>query len=242
MRRFQFEQNSMQPSLISIQVGKPRQYELDGDSPWSSAIEKRFVEGPVFASRIGMAGDKQADLVHHGGPDKAVLAYAFKHYDAWNAELPEVGFSAGGFGENLTIHGLDETTCCLGDVVRIGGCLLQVSQPRQPCWKLSRRWNIPDLAMQVQKNGRSGWYYRVLEEGTMESDNLIELVERSYKLTVAWASSVMYAKPRSDEDDLLLAACPALSASWCETLKNRALGKEARTDKRLYGKQREERT
>lgn len=225
----------MQSTLISIQVGRPRQYDDGLAKPWSSAIEKHPVEGPVFVSRTNLAGDKQADLVHHGGPDKAVLAYSFEHYAIWNAELTDVDFAPGGFGENLTLSGLDETASHIGDVVRIGECLLQVSQPRQPCWKLSRRWNLPKLAMQVQRNGRSGWYFRVLEEGNIQPGDKVELVEHKYDLTVAWASSVMYAKPRSDENDLLLANCPALSASWRETLKNRAAGKEVLSEKRLLG-------
>ncbi|TWU29331.1 MOSC domain-containing protein [Bythopirellula polymerisocia] len=225
----------MNLSLVSIQVGRPRQYDGDSAKPWSSGIDKRQVEGPIFVSRTNLVGDQQADLIHHGGPDKAVLAYAYEHYAVWNAELPDKNFAPGGFGENLTIRGLDESTCHIGDIVRIGECLLQISQPRQPCWKLSGRWNMPDLAMLVQKNGRSGWYYRVLEEGTIQPGDVIELVEHKSELTVAWASRVMYAKPRSAEDDLMLANCPALSASWRETLKNRSLGKEASSEKRLFG-------
>ena len=214
----------MQPSLSSIQVGQPRQYAGGSAKPWTSAIDKLHVDGPIFLSRTGLTGDKQADRIHHGGPDKAVLAYAFQHYAIWNAELPATGFAPGGFGENLTINGLDETTCNIGDIYRIGPCLLQISQPRQPCWKLSRRWDMPNLAMQVQENGRSGWYYRVLEEGTIQAGDKVELVERKYEFSVAWASSVMFANPRSDENDVQLANCPALAASWRETLRNRAVG------------------
>ncbi len=217
----------MQPTLISIQVGHPRDYDSDSAKPWSSGIDKRTVKGPVCVSRTNLTGDQQADLVHHGGPDKAVLAYAFEHYSVWNAEIPSVSFAPGGFGENLTISGVNETSCRIGDVVRIGDCLLQISQPRQPCWKLSRRWNIPELAKQVQNNGRSGWYYRVLEEGSISAGDKVELVERDYEFTVAWASSVMYSKPRNSVNDLRLANCPALSASWRETLRSRVGGVEA---------------
>jgi len=225
----------MQPFLSSIQIGRPREYDGQSTKSWSSGIDKHLVEGPVFVGRTNLVGDQQADLVHHGGPDKAVLAYAFEHYAVWNAEIPSVGFAPGGFGENLTISGLEETECHIGDIVRIGDCLLQISQPRQPCWKLSRRWNMPDLAKQVQLSGRSGWYYRVLEEGNIEAGNPVELVERNHDFTVAWASSVMYANPRSTEDDLLLANCPDLSATWRQTLKNRAVGKGSPVEKRIFG-------
>lgn len=129
----------MQPFLSSIQIGRPREYDGQSTKPWSSGIDKHLVEGPVFVSQTNLTGYQQADLVHHGGPDKAVLAYAFEHYAVWNAEIPSVDFAPGGFGENLTISGLEETECHIGDIVRIGDCLLQISQPRQPCWKLSRR-------------------------------------------------------------------------------------------------------
>lgn len=210
-------------SVNSIQVGRPRSYEADDTKPWTSAIGKHIVSDPVKVGRTNIEGDEQADLKNHGGFDKAVLAYAAEHYDAWNAQFPEKSFSAGAFGENLTISGFSETSCCVGDIMQIGDCLLQISQPRQPCWKLSRRWNLPKLEVVVQQTGRTGWYYRVLEEGLIEAGLPVELIERPFPdLNVAWASSVMYAKPRSKEDDLSLAKSPALSISWKETLLKRS--------------------
>ncbi|WP_153556153.1 MOSC domain-containing protein [Roseimaritima sediminicola] len=225
--------------LDSIQVGLPRRYVGDGDAEkaWTSAIAKRSVTGPVQVRQTNLDGDRQADLKHHGGPDKAVLAYAAAHYEAWREDFPDVVFGQGGFGENLTISGFDETGCCVGDVVGIGGCRLQLSQPRRPCWKLARHWKLPKLAVLVQKYGRTGWYYRVLEEGPIEAGQAVQLIDRPYpELTVAWANKVMYAKPRSKSDDLQLAACPALSASWQATLSKRATtGVEADASARLDG-------
>lgn len=231
----------MAKTVVSIHVGRPQQFEVAGESgkTWKSAIRKSSVDGPVFVGKRNLVGDEQADQVHHGGPDKAVLAYSLQHYLAWDKEYPEVGFAPGGFGENLTVSGIHEPSCCIGDIFRIGNCLLQISQPRQPCWKLSRRWNFPNLAVLVQQTGRSGWYLRVLEVGVIETAMTIELVDRPFAdLTISWSNSVMYAKPRQPADDLRLAACPALSESWRSHLFLRATrGKEADAGMRLFGKQ-----
>lgn len=209
--------------LLSIQVGRIQTHDGGNADAWTTAIRKTNVSDAVHVGHTGIAGDEQADLANHGGPDKAVLAYASKHYEAWNAEFPAVEFEAGGFGENLTIAGIDESNCCIGDIFRIGECVLQISQPRQPCWKLSGRWKMPKLAVLVQQNGRTGWYFRVLNEGAIEAGMNIELADRQYpEFSVAWANSVMYAKPRRHEDDRRLAACPALSESWRDNLEQRA--------------------
>jgi len=119
--------------IESIQIGRPRRYDGEDDSAksWTSAIRKQSVDGPVHVGVTNIDGDEQADLKHHGGLDKAVLAYSVKHYDDWKREIPDVAFGMGGFGENLTISDCDEATCCIGDIVRIGDCQLQISQPRE---------------------------------------------------------------------------------------------------------------
>lgn len=211
-------------SLLAIQVGRVRSY--DGDrGAWTSAIAKESITGVVQVGVTGLVGDQQADPVNHGGPDKAVLGYASEHYALWQQELPEIGFSYGAFGENLTFAGVDESTCCLGDVVEIGGCRLEVSQPRQPCWKLSAKWGVPTLTAQVFKTGRTGWYYRVLTPGQIEPGAAVRLVARPYpQFAVSWCSSVLYAKPRDHAACRQLAACSALSESWRSELQRRAAG------------------
>jgi MOSC domain-containing protein YiiM len=195
------------------------------------------VDGPIFVSATNLAGDRQADLVHHGGTDKAVLAYSTVHFAYWRDEFPDWQLAGGAFGENLTIEGLCEADVCVGDVFEIGACRVQVSQPRQPCWKLSRRWNLPRLDARVKTTGRTGWYLRVLQEGWIEAGLELQLVERPHpKITVAWANSVMYAKPRVPDNDRALAACPALGRSLaipinaplvqvtCRSQRQRSLG------------------
>ncbi|MCG8651090.1 MAG: MOSC domain-containing protein [Pirellulales bacterium] len=116
--------------------------------------------------------------------------------------------------------------------------MLQVSQPRQPCWKLDRRWNWPKLAVRVQQTGRTGWYLRVLEEGTIQAGDEFRLLQRPHaEVSVQWANRVMYARPRRREDDLRLSQLPALSESWKRTLAQRTNRDAERADrKRLEGK------
>ena len=211
--------------ILSIHTGRVQTLGGDSDAaePWTSAIRKAKVSGAVQVQQTGIVGDEQADLVHHGGPDKAILAYAAQHYDQWNAELPGKGFDAGGFGENLTVSDLDESLCCIGDTFRVVDCVLEISQPRQPCWKLSRRWDLPKLAVLVQQNGRTGWYLRVIEAGQIEAGMTLELIARPFPVfSVQWANTVMYAKPRRPADDQRLSQCPALSEAWRTDLEKRS--------------------
>ena len=213
-------------SVLSIQLGKPRTYRDADGKEWSSSIAKERVDGRVRVFSDRLEGDQQADTKHHGGKDKAILVYAERHYCSWATEFREFSnaeYLHGAFGENLTVSQLDEESACIGDVMRIGTALLQVSQPRQPCWKLSRRWNIPKLAAAVQKAVRTGWYLRVLQQGTIEAGDSISLLERPHaEWSIAAAHRVMYAKPRDAANDLRLAECQSLSESWKLQLRNRA--------------------
>jgi len=211
--------------VTAIHVGRPRSYEAEDDSEksWTSGIIKSPVHGPVYVSRLNIAGDQQADLVHHGGCDKAVLAYPLESYRFWQAEFPDIPWQAGCFGENLTLTGVAEANVCIGDIFSLGQCVLQVSQPRQPCWKLSRRWGLPKLAVRVQETRLTGWYFRVLQEGEITTGQTMVLTERpTPRWTVQIANDVMFAKPRNYLLDEQLAACPALSKSWRETMTRRA--------------------
>jgi len=214
--------------LLSIQAGRPqalgRAAACDWwERPWTTGFCKQPVTGPVRLGRANLAGDEQADRRHHGGPDKAVNAYPAEHYAFWQRELglPELARPA--FGENFTTAGLLEAEVCIGDVLALGTAVVQLSQPRQPCWKLSRRWRIPDLAWRVQKSGRTGWYVRVLREGEIEAGQSFELIERPYpQWTVAAANDVMHVRVHDLAAARALADCPALAASWCESLARRA--------------------
>lgn len=228
--------------LASIQVGKPRDLGTEGaadpfDRPWTSGFCKEPVAGPVTLRRTNLDGDGQADLVHHGGVDKAVCCYPATHYPFWRNELGQAGLPFGSFGENFAIEGPTEADVCIGDVFRVGGAVVQVSQPRQPCWKLARRWKIKTLTLQVQESGRTGWYFRVLAEGLVAAGDALALAERPHPAwTVAEANRIMHRDKADRAGAADLAALPALSSSWKATLTNR-LEKAAEPDvkRRLEG-------
>jgi len=213
------------PQLQSIQIGHCRSFGTTSQKPWESAIIKKTVAGPVEVGLEGIEGDQQFDRVNHGGPDKALLAYSADHFADWETEFsdseqaPSIG---GAFGENLTVESQVEGDVCVGDVWQFGGCRFQISQPRQPCWKLSRRWNLDTLSVRVQNTGRTGWYFRVVETGSLAAGVAIELVERPFPMwTITKANEVMY-QNKDAAVDLELSRCPALSLSWQQQLSDRA--------------------
>ncbi len=216
--------------LVSLQVGLPqtrgRPEAADPmDREWTSGIHKAPVAGPVVATHLGLAGDGQADLKNHGGPDKAINAYPSDHFDLWKVELGR-DCMPGSFGENFTTQGATEFEICIGDIFQVGGLLVQVSQPRQPCWKLARLWRIADLAARVERTGRTGWYFRVLHTGEVQASDNFLLAERPFpQWTVAEANEIMYRRRDDITSARALASCPALSESW-----RTSLGKRGRVD------------
>lgn len=218
------------PKLLSIQVAFPQT--LPGEDaagpwvrPWTTGFFKRPVSHPVWLGRTNLAGDGQADLDNHGGPDKAVNVYPSEHYPFWRDRLRLPELSHGAFGENFTLLGLVEGDVCIGDVYRLGEALMQVSQPRQPCWKLARRWRIKDLASQVQQLGYTGWYFRVITEGEVAAGMSLSLVDRPHAdWTVAAANDIMHHRRHDLQAAARLAAYPFLSASWRDHLSRRAAG------------------
>ncbi len=145
-----------------------------------SAIAKAPTAGPVAVGPMGLAGDEQADRKHHGGVDKAIHHYAFDHYPAWRTALGDHPLLAapGGFGENISTLGLTEANVWLGDRFRLGTALIEVSHGRQPCWKLGHRFGYAPLAADIVRNGRCGWYYRVIEAGVVQAGDALTRVER----------------------------------------------------------------
>jgi MOSC domain-containing protein YiiM len=163
--------------LFSVQTGRTAPL---GPDEVPSAFVKTGRQGPVAVMRLGLDGDEQADLRVHGGPEKAVYAYAAAHYPQWALEFPELAahFTGGAMGENLTIAGLEEGGICVGDVHQLGSALLQVCQPRQPCFKFGLRHNNKYLPKAMVRNGFSGWYYRVLRVGQLQAGDKLILQDR----------------------------------------------------------------
>ncbi|QDU98231.1 MOSC domain-containing protein [Lignipirellula cremea] len=223
--------------LVSLQVGLPQELTWkpsgsDRSTPWTTGFHKTPTDQPLWLARENLAGDGQADLVHHGGPHKAVCVYPADHYPYWETTLDR-DLPHGAFGENFTLAGLTETQICIGDTWAIGSALLQVSQPRQPCFKLARRWNVKDLAHQVQQNGRTGWYFRVLVEGEVAAGMRLALQERPHpEWTVALANQIMHHDPKNAQAAAGLAAVPLLSPNWQESLLKR-VRQQTPVDERL---------
>ena len=207
--------------IVSLQVGLPRLMDPHGQ-PWTTATFKDPVSGKVALSWEGVDGDGQADLVNHGGVDKAVLVYSDDHSERWRRELFPEGLPPGAFGENFTVQGLTEANVCLGDVFQVSSARVQVSHPRQPCWKQSRRYGINDLVVRIVRTGRTGWYLRVLTEGLVEAGDVMTLLERPHpEWTIERANQVMNVAKTNRELSLELADCPALAQSWVTSLRKR---------------------
>ena len=165
------------PQIASIHVGKIAPLGSEGVL---SGFVKQAVAGPVRVTPLGILGDEQADPSVHGGPEKAVYGYATSHYTAWRREYPQHSLLLvpGGFGENLAFDGLSESDLCVGDIHGIGSAQLQVCQPRQPCFKLALRFDDKHLPKAMIRNGRAGWYYRVLEPGVINPGDRVEVLDR----------------------------------------------------------------
>ncbi|WP_020591705.1 MOSC domain-containing protein [Kiloniella laminariae] len=187
-----------------------------------SAIAKQSLEGSVSITKLGLVGDEQADSRHHGGPEKALHHYASDHYPAWArecaSEAAEISLEKlvpGGFGENISTKGLSEADVCVGDIYRLGTALVQVSQGRQPCWKLNVRFGWPKMASAVQLSGRTGWYYRVLEEGKVQAGDSLELRDRlAEHWSLADIHNVLYVDTLNQEKLKSLVALELLTESW----------------------------
>jgi len=175
------DQNHLAP--VAIRAVLTGRLQPLGRKAVASGMAKTPVSGPLRVTTLGLAGDEQGDLRVHGGPEKAVHHYPLDHYAAWRETLPSEAAHAllsapGAFGENLSTLGLTEANVCIGDRFRLGTALVEVSQGRQPCWKLNERFAWAGMSRAVQQSLRTGWYYRVLEEGEVSGGDALELAAR----------------------------------------------------------------
>lgn len=217
------------------QVGNPNAID-PMERQWETGIFKEIVTDKLWLGETGLIGDEVGDLKHHGGPDKAIFAYPIKHYEYWKKELDIAEMGIGAMGENLAVVHMDEHSVCVGDTYQFGDAVIQVSQPRQPCWKPARRFRIKDFALQIQNTGKTGWYYRVVKEGYVQGSLELTLLERPFpQWTIAKCNEVMHVK----KDDLKLAEelanCHLLAENWKRTLNNRLAGKNPPIEKRIFG-------
>lgn len=230
-----------QPLIDRIMVGQPQTYgQIDAKHPmdreWTSGIVKRAVEGKVWAGTTNLAGDGQGDRKNHGGAEKALFAYPVSHYAYWQKKLQRTDFNIGAFGENLAVRNMTEADLCIGDAFCIGEAIVQVSQPRRPCWRPARRWRIKDLSIQIQDLGLTGWYFRVLQEGTIQAGDVLKLQERPLpEWTVAKCNDVMHHQKNGLKLAANLASHELLAPSWRRSLDRRVQGKVSNVHDRVIG-------
>lgn len=206
-----------------------------------SGIAKASVDRPLSLGKLGLAGDAQGDTKHHGGAEKALHHYALDHYPDWAAEIGTraVLATAGGFGENLSTLGLTEDDVAVGDVFALGSAIIEVSQGRQPCWKLNERFAQPDMARRVQASGRSGWYYRVLQAGEVSPDAQLQRIDRAAPAwTIRRIWRVFYIDTLNRAELAELADLPHLAEGWQRHARRRLeTGRVEDWTSRLTGRQ-----
>lgn len=169
--------------VLSVHVGRAKTY---GDAnakaflekEWRTASFKEAVTKPLHVKREGLEGDEVADVAHHGGLDKAIFANSYENYAHWASFLGLESLPYGALAENLTISGVHERSVTLGEIHQIGTAILQVSQPRKPCWKISRRWDHTAFTQEIFTSGLSGWYYKVLQEGMIAREDDVRVLEQ----------------------------------------------------------------
>ncbi len=208
--------------ITSVNVGLPAEL-ATRDGVVMSGIVKRPVEGAVRVGATNLEGDGQADLSVHGGVDMAVYAYPAEHYPAWARELGRDDLAPGFFGENLTIEGLTEDGVRIGDRLRAGTALLEVSQPRLPCFKLAARSGEPAIAKMMMRGGRTGWYLRVVEEGVVTAGDPVAFEARAEGSMTVREIAGLVGSGASPEDLDRGAAVGALTLGWRESFAQRAV-------------------
>lgn len=213
------EQSRM--SLRSVNVSVPKEV-LHSGKTIRTGIFKEAVEDRVMLKRLNLEGDGQADLWSHGGAFKAVYVYSFENYGYWERELGRSDFKMGQFGENFTVEGMLEDAIHIGDIFRIGGALVEVSQPRVPCHKLAIKMGIEGFQNQFLSSGRVGFYFRVLEEGEVGAGDDIMLVKRDAQaMTVREVNELLYLDKENLDGSRKALSVPALAHGWKGSFEDR---------------------
>jgi len=213
--------------ILSVQIGK---VVTSGDENSGEFLTKEYttasikdpIVGKVEVTKLSIIGDSVADTIHHGGVYKAVFANSINNYNHWKEFLDKDELSFGALGENLTFDTIDESDVCIGDIHKIGSVTMQVSQPRQPCWKISRRWKHNDLSKEIYDSGKTGWYYRILEEGSFKSNDKVELISQlKTKITILKANETLRDVSSNMKIANQLLEIDCLSPAWLKSLKQK---------------------
>jgi len=207
--------------LLSVNVSLGQEVSYKGKTV-TTGIFKEPVNGRVMLRTLNLDGDRQVDLKGHGGPYKAVCVYSIEQYEHWQVELGRNDFRHSQFGENFTVDGMPDDKTHVGDVFRVGSTLVQVTQPRVPCYRLGIKMGSPEFPKRFLQSNRVGFYMRVLQEGEVGAGDLIELVETDpQRMTVEEMNRLLYFDPKNVEDAKRALRIDALSPGWRGSFEQR---------------------
>lgn len=208
-------------TLLSVNTGGPREVRASGALVRTS-IWKSPRDGRVVVRTLNLDGDAQSDLSAHGGTNKAVYVYPFEHYAYWRDQLPGIDLPFGVFGENLTTEGLLEADVCIGDRLEIGTAEFQVTQPRQPCFKLGIRFGREDMVKRFVASLRSGFYVAVTREGDVGAGDVVRIVHRApSSMSVHEIFALQFDENGTHEQLRRAASIEGLSPGWRDEFRTR---------------------
>lgn len=210
-------------TTIGLFAGKTKNYQ--DHEP--SAIAKSPLKATTLLTTLGFESDEQYEKRFHGGIDRALCHYPFDHYEYWLTEYPKAKdlFVTPAFGENISTIGLTEENAFMGDIYQLGEAIIQITQPRSPCYKLNYHLNAEDFSLKMQTSTRCGWLYRVIKEGNVEPCAQLKLLTRLSILSVKEALNIAFNEPFNIDRTIVLMKSPGLSTSWMRTMQTRLLTK-----------------
>jgi MOSC domain-containing protein YiiM len=209
--------------LKSINVSLPKEIEFNNEK-MQTGIFKKPMSGSVAITQFNVTGDQQVDLKNHGGEHKAVYGFSANHYEYWQSALNNPNLSYGQFGENLSISDLDEATLCIGDHLQIADCILEITQPRVPCFKLGIAMNLRTMPKLFIEHAATGIYFRIIQPGIITAGQNVEhIYQHPKQLTVQQLFKAYFDKNFSDPVSVMqqAATIPQLSNEWQQKVQSR---------------------
>jgi MOSC domain-containing protein YiiM len=202
--------------IISTNIGNPSTVTWNGKE-YLTGIFKNPVSCPIFLDKDDVDKDSVIDRKYHGGNDKACYIFSEKHYQYWKNLYPNLNWNWGMFGENLTISDLDESQIYVGDLYKVGEAVVQISQPRQPCFKLGIRFNTQQMLKQFIDYGYSGVYIKVVEKGNVKVNDKFELIKKEENsLSIKEIFHLIYLEDKSDNSQVIKALDISSLAASCK--------------------------
>lgn len=217
------ETNNIISKIRSLQISDIKTIN-DENKTWQTGSFKTPIQKAEITT-TGIKGDKVADTKHHGGIDKAVFANSYKNYAKWQSFLKlDKPLEYGALAENLTVEKIDEDDVFIGDIHQIGEVILEVSQPREPCWKIGQKWHNKYFTKYIYDSGETGWYYRVLKTGMINQDDEIKLLKRvNDTISIKKANEILREPKNHPHEVNYLLNLDVLSEAWKNSLKKRVV-------------------